>query len=117
MTEIAFGLYNSGVPFSLDASGHLLSVGPTAAGVVVTYAAVFEVGSTFGPVNEQSGVIPSGYVAIVCTIDAVTNVLSCADGATGVNTVLQVCESDVLFLGTELGNDCDAYVHPVTYSG
>ena len=105
-TELAFAGYGHGATFSLDGSGHLLSVGPTASGAVVTYAAVFEVGSTFGSVVEQTGTVPAGYVAIVCTMDSTTNTLTCADGATGVNTVLQVCNSDILYLGTALGSGC-----------
>ena len=103
---LAFAGYGHGATFSLDGSGHLLSVGPTASGAVVTYAAVFEVGSTFGPVIEQTGTVPAGYVAIVCTMNNTTNTLSCADGATGVNTVLQICDSDILYLGTALGSGC-----------
>ena len=105
-TELAFAGYGHGATFSLDGSGHLLSVGPTASGAVVTYAAVFEVGSTFGPVIEQTGTVPAGYVAIVCTMDGTTNILSCTDGATGANMVLQVCDSDILYLGTALGSGC-----------
>ena len=76
----------------------------------MTYAAVFQIRSTFGPVVKQSGTVPAGYVAIVCAMDVVAMTLSCADGASGANTVLQVCDGDLLFLGTAVGTGCTVLV-------
>ena len=45
-------------------------------------------------------------MVIVYTMDVVAMTLSCADGASGANTMLQVCDSDLLFLGTAVGTGC-----------
>ena len=105
---LSFARYQGGVPLSLDADGHLVSIGPNSAGATVAYAGTFEVGSTFGPVALMYGTIAQQYVPIVCQInppDGVTPVssLSCVDGANGSNMILQVCGSS-LYLGTYVGS-------------
>lgn len=69
-TILSFVDCGRGVLFSLDASGHLVSIGPTASGVVGTHPATFQIGSTFGPVTEMARRIGSAFVPIVCTINA-----------------------------------------------
>lgn len=116
-----FNRFGGGPFFNLDANGNFVSIGPTSSGATVPYVGVFPIGSTLGPIIEQTGVVPAGYVPIVCkltvnTVDS-TTALTCVDGANGVNTVLQVCGTQSAFyLGATLGTGCNVPVFYVRFA-